>query len=503
MAKQQRFQFDALVINHTKSTAIFRQLENQLREAIWQGRLKPGERLPSTRQLASELGVARNTVINAYDQLAVEGFITTIKGSGTRVTSDFPQPTPPAKAIRNTKKQPISPLRLANRYQQLGTIENTIPAELDTPARPFRAHSPACKAFPNKVWAQLAIRRLRYMTSSWIESCHPCGYRPLREAIADYLGVARGITATSDQVVVTAGVQQGIELLAKLLINPGDIVVFEEPCYTPAAHCFEMVGAKVISIRVDDQGLCVDQLNQTVKKAKLIYVTPASQFPLGTTLSQARRKALLEWATRTGAMIVEDDYNGEYRYQGRPIATLHAMADDGQVIYMGSFSKLLFPALRLGYMVVPDHFLNPLKNLRWLIDRHSPPLEQTVLTDFINQGYFARHLRQMRSLYAQRQQVLVQCAEATLSTIMQVPALEGGLHLVGWLADSVNEETLLNAAASANIELTPVSRFCRLPIQRSGVILGYAPYTPAEIRRSVKLLKNAYVKTSRQVFTND
>jgi len=498
MAKQQRFQFDALVINPASSTAIFRQLENQLREAIWQGRLKPGERLPSTRQLASELSVARNTIINAYDQLAVEGFIITVKGSGTRVTNDFPQPTPPKaathKTIRKKIKRPIPPLRLAQRYHQLNAIENTIPTELGTPARPFRAHSPACKEFPNEVWARLATRRLRHTTPSWIQSSHPSGYRPLREAIADYLGVARGINTHTDQVVVTAGVQQGIELLAKLLIDPGDIVVFEEPCYTPAAHCFEMVGAKIVSIPVDKHGLNVAQLNQLVTRAKLIYVTPASQFPLGMTLSQSRRKALLEWATRTGAIIVEDDYNGEYRYRGRPLATLHSIADEGQVIYMGSFSKLLFPALRLGFMVVPVQLLNPLKNLRWLIDRHSPPLEQTVLTDFINQGHFARHLRKMRMLYAQRQHVLVECVATLLPDIMYVPALEGGLHLVGWLKNPVNERTLLNAAKSVNIELTPVSRFCRLPFDRSSVIMGYAPYTPTEIRKGIKLLKSAYLK---------
>ncbi len=461
-----------------------------MREAIWQGRLKSGERLPSTRRLAKELGVARNTIVSAYEQLTVEGFIVAAKGSGTCVTQSFPRRSSPKIAHKDTAELNFN---LSSRYQSLISSSNfPIPLGRRGPSRPFRAHSPACKEFPSSKWAQLTAKRLRQQPEDWLDNSEPAGYGPLREAIVDYLGAGRGLTTQRDNVVVTAGAQQAAELLAKVLIDPGDVVCFEDPGYTPAAMVFAMAGAKVVSIPVDEQGIDVEQLNRTVKKAKLVYVTPSNQFPLGVTLSQSRRKALLQWAARAKAIIVEDDYNGEYRYRGRPLPTLHAMASEGQVIYLGSFSKLLFPALRLGYMVVPTALASPLACARWLVDRHSPSLEQAVLTDFIDQGHFARHLRRMRSLYIERQQALVDAVHNFLSPVMQVFPLDGGLHLVGWLQDGVEEQALLAAAKSVGIEIMPTSFFSVRRLDRPSVILGYAPYTPDEIHHHVKRLADAY-----------
>jgi GntR family transcriptional regulator / MocR family aminotransferase len=495
--RPQRFPFETLTINHSSTTALFRQLENQLREAIWQGLLAPGERLPSTRRLAKDLTVARNTVINAYEQLTVEGFIETIQGSGTRVTQGFPQrkpplpiTTPPTAALPND--EPSAPLTLSSRYQHAIPVSTIISLDDATPARPFRAHIPACNEFPSSQWAQLMTRKLRQQPQHWLEKSPPLGYAPLREAIARYLGVSRGLSTQAKHIMITAGAQQAVELLAKTFINLGDIVCFEEPGYTPAAISFKMAGANVITVPVDEQGINVEVLNKTVPKAKFVYVTPSHHFPLGITLSQSRRKALLQWASESGAVILEDDYNGEYQYRGRPLATLHAMANPRQVIYLGSFSKLLFPALRLGYMVVPLACTEPLAAIRWLIDRHSPPLEQAVLADFIDQGHFARHLRRMRPLYVERQQALIDAAQDFLAGIMTVPPLDSGLHLIGWLEHGVKESDVLAAANDAGIEITPTSAFSSKPPQNPSVILGYAAYTSEEIRHKIKILADGY-----------
>ncbi|WP_087463626.1 MocR-like pyridoxine biosynthesis transcription factor PdxR [Oleiphilus messinensis] len=493
MAKtQQRFQFDALVLHPEDGTALYRQLESQIRDAIWKGLLQPGERLPSTRNLAHDLGVARNTVVNAYEQLMLEGFIVSIKGAGTCVSENLPQSNASQSTSFTVSSANKYHIPLSSRYQCVESNTYPIPLDAGSVARPFRAHTPACAAFPIDIWKQLYTRRLRHMPESWMEKNDPIGYQPLRIAIASHLGAARSVSAIPDQVLITAGAQQGIELIAKALINKGDVVCFEEPGYTPAKIVFEMMGAVVKSIPVDDQGIRIDILENTVKQAKLVYVTPSSHFPLGIPLSLSRRKALLQWAERSGAIILEDDYNGEYRYRGRPLATLYSMAQSERVIYMGSFSKLLFPALRIGYMVIPPMLVKPLAALRWLSDRHSPVIEQAVLTDFIDQGHFARHLRRMRTLYSHRQLALVEAAELYWSDIMEVPPLHGGLHLIGWLKPAVQVEKVLIAAKLSGVELVPVSQYGSIESARAGVILGYVSFTLAEINAAVKKLRAAY-----------
>jgi len=486
----QRFEFDSLFVNPDSKTPLFRQLESQLRESIWRGLLKPGERLPSTRALAKQLQVARNTVISAYEQLAAEGFLITQKGDGTRVTSSVEQLETAPKAKKPRLISQPTHHALAARYTRYADTHKNI---INNPnARPFRAHRPDVSAFPSNVWAQLTSRRTRGDAASWLASPSSQGYQPLREAIADYLGAARGITTTHQHIIMTAGAQQGVELLAKMLINPGDVIVFEDPGYTPAMAVFEMMGATIVSIAVDECGIDTEQLARLKQPIKMIYTTPASHFPLSINLSQARRKLLIEWAQANNCLILEDDYNGEYRYCGRPAATLYEQCESTHVIYMSTFSKLLFPSLRLGFLVVPEQFIQPLNTLRWLLDRHSPTLEQAVLTDFINEGYFSSHLRKMRTLYLQRQQALLNAANEHLCDILWVPPLEGGLHLVGWLQHSVTETKLLSAADAAGVELAPTSQYYRLPIERASVLMGYAAYSEQQLLESVLALKHAY-----------
>lgn len=488
---RQRFPLDALTLDEAAAEPLYRQLEDQIRTAIWEGRLQPGERLPSTRRLAKDLGAARNTAINAYNQLIIEGYLVTAAGSGTRVAQNLPEDLLQVSGRRAAPTSKARPVSLSSAAERIAAFSPWIQAEMDRPSRPFRPHAPASDAFPRELWAQLTTRRLRRMSRGLLERGDPRGYRPLREAVAGYLGSARGVVCLPDQVIITAGAQQAIEIIAKLLLEPGDRVYMEDPGYTPARILFELAGARVVAIPVDQEGLEVARLGTAPAAAKLVYVTPSAQFPLGMTMSLPRRLALMEWAERSGAMILEDDYNGEYRYAGRPLPALYGLTAPGRVLYTGSFSKLLFPSLRIGYVVVPDDVVDHFAAARWLVDRHSPPLEQAVLADFIDEGHFARHIRRMRTLYAERQGALVDAAQRDLGGILEVPAADAGLHLIGWIDEATTATAVLRAASAAGVELTPTSLFGVREPRREGVILGYAPFSAKEIRRATKDLAQA------------
>lgn len=485
---RQRFPLESLLLDEKAGEPLYRQLETQIRSAILDGRLRPGERMPSTRQLAEDIGVARNTVKNAYNQLIIEGYLLTSVGSGTAVAHDLPEQLLHSPSGKRAPARTSATLPFSDAAKHMGAVEGWIAAEEHGPSRPLRAHAPASDAFPRQLWARLTTRRLRNISRNLLESGDPRGYRPLREVIAGYLGSVRGVACVPDQVIVTAGVQQAIELIATLLVDPGDKVCMEDPGYAPARPVFELRGAEVLSIPVDEEGLDVARLAATAPVAKLVYVTPSSQFPLGMTMSLPRRLALIEWAKQSGAVILEDDYNGEYRYAGRPLPALYGLAPPGQVLYSGSFSKLLFPALRIGYLVVPQDAVDRFAAARWLVDRHSPPLEQAVLTDFIEEGHFTRHVRRMRTLYAERQAALVEAARRDLDGVMDVPASDAGLHLIGWLSQAVSEATIVKAAAAAGVELMPTSWFGVRKAPQESVILGYAPFTPREIGRATRAL---------------
>ncbi len=490
-AGRERFPLDALVLDEAAGEPLYLQLENQIKSAIWDKRLRSGDRLPSTRQLAKDLGIARNTAKSAYNQLVVEGYLVSDAGSGTRVAEELPEQllhVPPREAAPAAGSCSF-PLSAAAR--RVLNVRPWIESESSRPSRPFRAHTPASDVFPRALWARITTRRARRMARGLLERLDPRGYEPLREAVAGYLGTARGVACDPGQVVITAGTQQAFELIAKLLLEPGDRVCMEDPGYTPARILFEMAGAEIVSIPVDDEGLDVAKLDKTVPEAKLVYVTPSSQFPLGVTMSLSRRLALIEWSKRSGALILEDDYNGEYRYSGRPLPALFGLSPPGRVLYAGSFSKLLFPALRLGYIVVPPDSVDHFAAARWLIDRHSPPLEQAVLADFIIEGHFVRHIRRMRTLYAERQGVLVEAASRDLGGVLHVPPCDAGLHLIGWLDKAIPEEALLRAASSAGIELAPTSWFGAGNLDRQSVILGYAPFTAKEIRSATEAFARA------------
>jgi GntR family transcriptional regulator/MocR family aminotransferase len=465
-------------------TPAYRWLYEALRKEILEGRLRPGTRLPSTRDLSIQYGLSRGTIVIAFEELRAEGYTEGSIGSGTYVNSTLPDhllhvagrqatgPAIPSKPRRRFSDE-------ADRITLFSVFENR-------PSRAFRPNLPALDLFPTTLWAQITARRLQRASTSFLLGCGPLGYRPLQEAVSAYLNASRGVNCGPEQVVIISGVQEGLDLIARLFLNRGDRVCVEEPGYPGAAMLFEAAGAKVSMARVDDEGMKPSEAS--LRGARLVYVTPAHQFPLGTTMSIGRRLELLEWARKSGALIFEDDYDSEFRYSGRPIPALQGLDRGGQVLFAGSFSKVLFPSLRLGYLVVPEDLVERFTAIKSLMSRHPPLLDQAVLCDFITAGHFARHLRRMRQIYAERLSLLLDGARQHLDGLLDVSTVEAGLQTSGWLQEGLKSESVAKAAAARGVEVTPLSQYSRAPLGREGLQLGFAAVDGAEIQRGVREL---------------
>ncbi len=468
-------------------TPAYRWLYDALRTAILHGRLRPGARLPSTRDLAALYGLSRGTVVTAYAQLTSEGYVDGTVGSGTYVSAVLPDEllqvaarggaldASRPDATRRTSK-------FARRVVPFGTHE--LP-----PGRAFRPNLPALDQFPTTLWAQLASRTIRRAPAKLLLGGDAMGYAPLRAAIADYLARSRGVTCLPDQVMIVSGVQEALDLVARLLLDPGDVVCMEDPGYGGARGVFAAIGARVADAPVDDEGMVLQR--SRLRGARLVYVTPAHQYPLGVAMSLPRRLALLEWARTTGALVFEDDYDSEYRYAGRPLPALQNLDRSGQVLFAGSLNKVLFPALRLGYLVVPADLLERFAAARSLTSRHLPLLEQAVVCELITEGHFGRHLRRMRQLYAERLSVLMECARRQLAGKLEISPVAAGLETIGWLAEGLAGDAVAAAARARNVEVIALRRFYRGPMARDGLQLGFAGVNEREIRRGVNELARA------------
>jgi len=463
---------------------LYRWLYEELRSAILDGRLRPGARLPASRDLAAAYGLARATIVTAFDQLKSEGYVEGRPGSGTYVSQVLPEQLLDVRGPHAEERLPHRRVSLSEYARRLQPFRGTAPR----PIRAFRANQPALDLFPTTLWAQVAARRLRRVSANLLAGGEALGYRPLRQAVADYLNSSRGVKCTADQVLVLSGAQEALDRTARILLNPGESVWMEEPGYPGAAVVFRAVGARICPVPVDAEGMDLDRGLQRWKRARLAYVTPAHQFPLGVTMSLRRRLALLEWARRSGTLIFEDDYDSEYRYSGRPIPALQGLDRSGVVIFAGSFSAVLFPALRLGYLVVPPEMVDVFAAAESVSTHHPPLLEQAVLCDFITEGHFARHIRRMRELYAERLSVLLDGARAKLGELLEISTVEAGLQTVGWLKGGLRAERVAELAAKRDVEVVPLRRYASGRSRREGLILGFAAVDPRELRRGVEEL---------------
>jgi GntR family transcriptional regulator/MocR family aminotransferase len=434
---------------NNKYVPLHRQVYEELRKAILCGRLPAKHRVPSTRSLSQSLGISRTTVTISYEQLKSEGYIETLVGSGTFVCAQLPDDLLRSIPVEHVQKITRPQIQLSKYAHSL--VEADVPG-ITEPLTTinFRYGRPAFDKFPMQIWHKLLSRHCSPVNSNWLDySTDHKGYLPLRKAIVSYLSRSRAVKCDPDQVMILNGTQQALYLIMRLLIDTGDTMALEEPGYLSARRVFLSQGAKLLPINVDSEGLMVEELKQyTNESIKIVYVTPSHQFPTGSILSLPRRLELLAWTRQTGALIIEDDYDSEYRYGERPIPALQGLDESDSVLYVGTFSKVLFPSLRIGYLVLPKSLAPLFARAKWLNDRHLPLLEQYVLTDFIEEGHLERHIRKMRSHYDQCRQILVQALKEHFGERVKILGEKAGIHLMVKLQTPLSDEEIVQRAGN-------------------------------------------------------
>jgi GntR family transcriptional regulator / MocR family aminotransferase len=474
--------------------ALQKQIYAGIRRAILEGALRPGTRLMSSRALAADLGVSRITTLLALEQLQAEGYVTSRRGSGMFVAHELPDdlpqlPTPIGKALMTHPP-------LSRRGAELAA---TPPASrrLPGPPRAFRLGAPAVDLFPRRVWSQIAQRCLKSLPASALDYGDPAGLPALREAISAHVGAVRGTRCDADQVFIVAGAAQGLGLLCRLLLDPGDDVWLEDPGYSGAHSAALGAGARIHPVRVDEEGLDVAAGARSAPAARLVFVTPSHQFPLGVTMSLPRRLALLRWASSARAWVIEDDYDSEFRYSTHPIPCLHGLDAGERVIYLDSFSKNLFPALRLGFVIVPKDLRHQLYTARRAAEMHPPIVDQTVLAEFMQTGHFERHIRRMRAVYRERLEALAAAAERWCGDALRLRPVRTGLHAVADLGEA-DDETVWREAAARGVEVTPLSSYYAGDAPRiNGLVMGFSAVAPEALDLGMQQLAAAIEAASR------
>ncbi len=477
--------------------SLFRWVYDEIRTAIIDGRLKAGTRLPSSRSLARQHRVSRGIVVAAFEQLAAEGYIECVVGSGSFVRRATREPTLAAGPVRPAQRLAGSQMRLSKRGQCLA--QQPYPKLRSSQrAEAFHLDDPALDLFPLQTWSRIAARRLRRARPELLVHGDGLGFPPLRDAIASHVAATRGVRCSAEQIVITSGTQQSLDLMARLLLDRGDPVWIEDPAYPGASALFRAVGAEVIGIPVDGEGLHWAGGRSSRRVGRMVYVTPGCQFPLGITMSLPRRRALLDWAHREKAWIFEDDYDGAFCFSGRPLAALQSLDPAGNVIYSNSFNKLLFPGLRLAFLVLPPRLAGAAAAARSIVERFPSVPFQATLCDFIAEGHFSQHVRRMREVYATRLETLVRSAAAELSGVLELRPLHGGLQVVGWLPAAIDDSEAARTAAEHGIDSSPLSA---LRVDRTlpgGLVLGVTAAGERAIRLAVRRLGQVLRRLGRR-----
>lgn len=476
-----------IALDRQAPEALHRQIYDAYRAAILAGHLRPGQRVPSTRVLASELGVSRFPVLNAYGQLLAEGYLRSRVGAGTVVSRVLPE--------QFTASKPAETRRLTDRSapRPVARRASSLPA-LATPPwlrgwGAFGVGQVAGDEFPLQLWSSLVARHCRGMDTRSFHYGDLMGSRFFRETIANYLRTARSLHCDAGQVMIVSGSQQALEISARVLLDPGSPVWVEDPGYSLARDAFALTGCRLVPVPVDGEGLNVAAGIKRSRKARAAFVTPSHQFPLGVTMSASRRVQLLDWAQNVGSWIIEDDYDSEYRYQSSPLASLQGLDAGARVIYIGTFSKVLFPSLRLGYLVIPSDLVERFATMRRAMDLGSPSFFQDVLADFIAEGHFARHIRRMRTLYRERRTALVNSIHKELGSMVEVLGDEAGMHLTVTLPPGSRDVEIAERAARQNLWTWPLSVSYLGEGKRPGFILGFGSTPVKEIPSAVRKLR--------------
>lgn len=464
-----------LPIERNGKTPLHRQVYDGLRTAILEGMLRPGQRVPSTRALAAELEISRLPVLSAYEQLIHEGYIEGRSGSGTYVSA-----APPDRMLRAQQSTPRSRSdsngARASARKKIGRPRRVPPGRDEGGIRPFRMSLPALDQFPHELWSRLVARHARRLAPIHMAYGDPAGVGALRAAIADHLRAARAVRCEPEQVLILSGSQAALRVCAAVILRRGDRVAVEEPGYPGAHAAVRASGAELVPAPVDDEGIDVAALAALRPRIRAVYVTPSHQYPLGSSMSAARRLALLDWAARNDAWILEDDYDSEYRYVSRPLGALQGMDTGDRVVYIGTFSKVLFPALRVGYLVVPRSLWESFLDARDALDVFSPTLYQLVLADFLHEGHFTRHLRRMRGVYLRRREAMLEGLARYCADDLTVLNADAGLHIATLLARSSNDVAVARRLTENGITSNALSQCYIGDTRRSGLLLGFGGF---------------------------
>ena len=490
MAKQPRSVFLPPVnVDRASEIPLYKQIYEEIRRLILEGSLRRGLRLPSTRLLAQELRVSRNIVVLAFEQLLAEGYLEARTGAGTSVAKTMPDEILHVERRSGQARPSPKHHALSKRGQRIAALTATtrmlIPAARFVP---FQYGLPALDELPLEIWGRLVARHFRRAPKELLGQGDSAGYWPLREAVASYAGVVRGVRCHPRQVIVVNGSQQAIDLAARVLLDPGDRALVENPGYLGARSALQAAGVEVLPALVDEEGLSVEALKRRTARVKLVYVTPSHQFPLGVVLSLARRLELLAWAARRRVWIFEDDYDSEYRYESRPIPALQGIDQEERVVYVGTLSKVLFPSIRFGYLIVPEDLVEGFVAARALTDISSPLVEQAALADFIAEGHLASHIRRMRALYMERRDTMKDAIRKECNELLEVQDTEAGMHFVAWLPEGSDDALVAKEAAKVGLSVMPVSAFALTPLRRAGLLLGFAGFSKPVIRRGIQQL---------------
>jgi GntR family transcriptional regulator/MocR family aminotransferase len=464
---------------------LYAQIYDGYRAAILEGRLRAGQRIPSTRALARELGISRLPVLTAFEQLLHEGYLEGRTGSGTFVASsihDMQHATAPGEgsARRGSPRKRGVVVTPASRARVAPGEKAILGA--------FRVSLPALDHFPQKIWARLVTRHARGMSIEQMAYGDPAGYLPLRHAVADYLRTARAVTCDARQVLIVSGSQMALHLCARVLLKPSDTFCFEDPGYPGARAALSATGARLQSVPVDADGLIVQSMRAAKSAARAVYVTPSHQYPLGVSMNVSRRLELLAWARRHQAWVIEDDYDSDYRYSSRPLGALQGMNGGTEVIYTGTFSKVLFPAMRIGYVVAPPSLVEKFIAQRLTLDLFPQTLDQLVLTDFLCEGHFSRHVRRMRAIYQGRRDTLVSEIEKYLGDVMTIVNADAGMHLTARLPQGFDDVEVVRLARARDISAIALSTCYAANNGEPGLVLGFGGVPEAQIIRGVQAL---------------
>lgn len=481
----------SLPLDKAAGAPLYRQIVDELRRAIEGGRMLPGTKLPSTRALADEFSVSRNTVLQVFDTLTGEGYLTSRVGAGTFVAAVLPDSTIAARSAPQAEPRERNyPFRTLSRRGKHLVVSAT--GEFAERPTPFTPDMPDLREFPIRTWLRLLNETSGRLTGEILADTSNAGYSPLRRAIAQHVGSARGVVCDHTQVIITTGSQQSLDLVCRLLLDPGDPVWLEEPGYVGARSVIAANGGVVHPIPVDDDGMCVDAARDTRTLPRLIFTTPSRHYPLGATMSLGRRRALVEFARSGGSWIVEDDYDSEFRYAGYGIPAIQGLDAQQRTVYMATFSKVLLPSFRLGYIIVPRDLAEAFATARAIVDRHASLIEQMVLSEFMHRGLFAAHVRRIRNLYQARQAKLLAGLRNSFGADLLITANQTGTHVVLPLAAEANDKALARELAmEANIIVRPLSPYYAGRMRRQGLILGFAAFTEAEIEAGIAKLAKA------------